>query len=119
MTILVGLPFVAGAQPLAPGCEGADCEFSDLVAFGQNIIGWLLRIAIPIATILFAYAGFLYLTSAEKPGQRDTAKKIFGSVFVGLVIALAAWIIVSFITNLLIKPTELNPNPDDVFEPRP
>lgn len=114
MALVLIVPTHAFAQGIVP-CEDADCSFADLVGLGQNIIDFLLRIAVPIAAALFAWAGFLYLTSAEKPGQRDTAKKIFQSVFWGLVIALGAWLIVSFLTTLFLDTDQFNTDPGSIL----
>lgn len=110
------VPSLAFAQGLAPTCD-TDCKFQDLIDFGTRIIDFLIRIGVPIAIILFSYAGFLYLTSGAKPAQRSQANSIFVSVFIGFVIMLSAWLLVNFVTSLFIKDTELNTDPTEVFRP--
>lgn len=79
------------------GSDGKPCNFDSLMALIDNIIDFLLFwISMPLAALAFTYAGFLYLTTSMAD-QKSKAKKIFGNVLVGLVIALAAWIIVKFI----------------------
>ena len=64
----------------------------------SNVIDFLLKTMIlPIFAILCAYIGFLFLTSGGKPGNRETAKKMFPKIVFGLIIALAAWLIVKII----------------------
>lgn len=86
------------AEPLVPCGSKAHpkpCDFYDLLAMVDKVIDFLIKdLAMPLAAISFAYAGFLYLTSGANPSQRDQAKSIFWKVFVGLIIALAAWLIV-------------------------
>lgn len=91
----------SGAGGLVP-CAGPDCQFKDVIIFANTIIDWLLRIAIPICAALFSYAGFLYLTSGGNPAKKTAANKVFQSVFWGFVMALAAWVIVNFLTNFFL-----------------
>lgn len=84
------------------GYFGKACQFSDLVQLAQNVISFLLTISIVIATILIAYAGYLYLTSAGNSGQVEKATKIFTNIVVGFIIALAAFLIVHTILSSLI-----------------
>jgi len=90
-----------GAGGLIP-CAGPDCHFSDMLVFANTVIGWLLRIAIPVTAALFSYAGFLYLTSGGNPGKKSAANKVFQSVFWGFIMALSAWILVNFLTNFFL-----------------
>lgn len=104
------MPFFVSADglnptPLVPCGQGPQpsCNFADLVHLAQHIITFLLIIAGPIAAILFSYAGFLYLTAQDDTGKISQAHGIFTTVFVGLVIALAAWLVVSAISSALLK----------------
>ncbi len=109
------LPFVADAQLRIdmPACEGPDCGFQDFIQLIQNVISFLITLAIPISAILFSYAGYLYLTSMGAAGPRSKALGIFKNVFWGLVIALSAWMIVNLITNFFLKKSV-----EDVFQGR-
>ncbi|PCI20188.1 hypothetical protein COB64_02660 [Candidatus Wolfebacteria bacterium] len=74
------------------------CDFNFLLTLINNVIDFLLfNIAIPIAAIAFAYAGFILLSSGGAPDKRSKAKAIFINVLIGLVIALSAWLIVKAI----------------------
>ncbi len=91
-------------QPLIPcGRSGApECTFSHLFVFVKTVINFLIvYIAVPGSALLFAYAGFLFLTARGSSGQVEKAKGIFLDVFVGLVIALAGWLVVNFILIIL------------------
>ncbi len=79
------------------------CDFNDLMRLGQTIIDFLIfKIAAPIAALMFAYAGFLYITAGGNEGQVGKAHGIFMNVAVGFVIALAAWLLVNFVVNFFV-----------------
>ena len=106
LTSFAATPGVGGLIP----CAGPDCNFGHVIQFANIIIGWLLRIAIPVSAALFSYAGFLYITSEGNPGKKAQANKVFQSVFWGFIMALSAWIIVNFLTNFF-----LNKDVDEVI----
>ncbi len=74
-------------------CTGVACKCSDLVQLAQNIINTSVFMFIFFAAIMFAYAGFMYLTN-QAVGMQQKAKKIFGHVIGGLIILLSAWLVV-------------------------
>jgi hypothetical protein len=97
----------ANASGLIP-CGGTgepECDLNQFIILIQNIIDFVIKIAIPAAAILFAYAGFLYLTASGKKGQIEDAHKIFTSVLWGFIIILSAWLIVNTIVNVLLDKT--------------
>jgi hypothetical protein len=83
-------------------CKGADCDFNALMALINNVIHFVLfYMAVPIAAIMFFYAGFMMVTSAGSSESKTKAKNIFSSAVYGLVIAAAAWLIVRTILSIL------------------
>ncbi len=79
-------------------CSGTDCTFDKLIEQVQVVITFLIfKIAAPLAAVMFAYAGFLYVTNAGNESRIKEAHEIFWNVFIGLVIALAAWLLINFI----------------------
>ena len=103
MFSIFGVVFVAEAQGLIP-CSGSDCTFDKLIDLIQNVIDFLLvTVAIPLATILFAYAGWLYMSAAGDSTKIARGHQIFRNVLFGLVIALAAWLIINTLTSALIS----------------
>ena len=84
------------------------CTWEKLVELAQIVINFLIfRIAAPLAAVMFIYAGFLYVTAAGNEGQVKTAHDIFWAVFIGLVAALAAWLMVSFILRFFLGDTSI------------
>lgn len=93
------MPMVSFAQEggLVP-CDGPECGFEDLITLVNKVIDFLLfTLAMPLAAILFAYGGFLFLTSGGSEDKITKAKQIFKNVLFGFVIALSAWLIVKAI----------------------
>lgn len=123
--VFMVLPALAFAQaPSSPpsstiipcGFDGPDadrtvgpseaCNFNHLIILAQNVINFLIfKIAAPLAAIMFAYAGFLYVTNRGNEGQIKQAHDIFLYVFWGFVVCLAAWLIIYFITSFFLDPT--------------
>jgi len=73
------------------------------MALINNVINFILYfMAIPIAAIMFAYAGFLMVTAGgEAAGARTKAKSIFTNAVIGLVLAAACWLIIKLVLNVV------------------
>lgn len=110
-TILV-LPVVSFAQgqntpnkglvPCGTTTNPEPCEFKHVMILVNTIIQFTLFVLVlPISAIMFAYSGFLFLTSGGESSQRTKAKKVFSSVAIGVIIAVAAWLIVKLLLSLL------------------
>lgn len=116
LTLLLIAPMIlfaavqGGQEPssLLPDCEGADCDFNDLMQLANNIMKFIIMIAIPLTAIIFSYAGFLYITAAGNEHQIAQAHDIFVKVAIGFFFILAAWLIVYLITSTLLKPDYIN-----------
>ncbi|MCX6739034.1 MAG: pilin [Candidatus Parcubacteria bacterium] len=79
--------------------EGPDaanqCGFNDIISLIQRVINFLLFvIAVPLAAMSFAYAGYLYLTAGVNPSNIGKAKTVFIGVIYGFSWALVAWLFV-------------------------
>lgn len=90
-----------GPDSLVP-CKGLDCDFNSVMQLANNIINFLLKtIALPLFGLIFAYVGWLYMSSAANPSQRSNAKKILINSVVGFVIAMAAFLIIKLVLSTL------------------
>lgn len=88
------------------GVVSDPCTFEDLVRLAQIVINFLIfDIAAPLAAVMFIYAGFLYLTARGNESQVKNAHDLFWAVFIGLVCALAAWLMVTFILRFFLSDT--------------
>lgn len=78
------------------------CDFNYFLFMINKIINFILTVlALPLAAIAFAYAGFLLLFSGGQSSQREKAKSIFWNTAKGLIIIAACWLIVSTILSVL------------------
>ncbi len=96
---VVLLPFFAIADGLVP-CDGSaenPCNFAALMTLVKKVLGWILIMVAPISAIMFAYAGFLYMTSQGNVSKRQQANKVFTNVGIGLFFVVGAWLIVKAI----------------------
>lgn len=104
--MLLIIPVFVGAQEetgLVP-CNGDDCNFSHLIALVGNVTNFLLfKISIPLATVLFLWAGFLLITAGGSEAKAAQAKGIFMNVGIGFIIALGAWLIVNVLVGVFVK----------------
>jgi len=81
---------------------GGDLGWKQLMTLINNVIQFILfDMVVPIAAIMFAYAGFLLLFSGGDTSKKSKAKSIFTSVVIGFIIAIAAWLIIETILTLL------------------
>ncbi len=88
---------------IIPECGvNQECGYYDLMKLVNNIINWIIKISIPVSTGVLAWAGFIYLTTAISD-QKSYAKDMIRKVLIGFAIILSAWIVVTTITNTLLK----------------
>lgn len=100
-------PGIVGAQGLVP-CVGTDeCGICDLVTLANNVMKILIVLGVVVAALVFVNAGFLYLTSSTNPGNISRGHSLFTSALVGLVIILAAWLIIDAIMGVLFNQSAL------------
>src|SRR3989344_5505365 len=99
-----GWKIVPDCEDVVPGTTTKECGFKTLVHLIKHLIDFAFFLAMPVATALFTYAGFLYLFEAAKAGSRGKANAIFTSVLIGFFWMLAAWFVVKLITDALLKP---------------
>lgn len=108
------LPSAQGSSGLVPcgysaydptgnndAASSTGCQACNLAQLIQNVMTFAIGIAIPIAAALFAYAGFLYITSAANPGNIAKAKDIFKSAFIGFIIAITAWLVINTVLHVI------------------
>jgi hypothetical protein len=114
LLIVIIIPvFVRAADPIIPkgscgetlpgGGVNRECGYEDLIKLVNNIIDWIIIISAPVAAGVFAWAGITYMTTGVAD-QKSYAKSMMTKVFIGFVVILAAWIIVTTITNVLLTP---------------
>lgn len=79
-----------------------ECHFNDLITLINNVIKFtFVYLAIPIATIMFIYAGVTLVTSGGSTEARSKAKSIFTNTAIGLIFMAASWLIINIILTTL------------------
>ena len=78
---------------------GKLCGFNDVIRLVRRVIEYIFILVLPIAAIVFAYAGFLYITSGGDKKKRQAAKKAMTSVLIGIIVVMAAWVLVQTIVG--------------------
>lgn len=94
------VPFFAEAA-LVPCVVGSKCTACDLFKLADNVIKFLIAVGILLATIGVVWAGFLMLTAGGDPGKVEKGKSVLVSVLIGIIIALASYLIVDTIIRSL------------------
>ncbi len=88
-------------DPIVPPCPATGCGWNEFLMLINNVIYFILYgLAMPIAAIMFAYAGVL-LVQAQGGEAKTKAKEIFLNAVYGLAIAAAAWLIVKTLLAVL------------------
>lgn len=78
------------------------CGFDQIIKLINTVISFIFNyMVIPIAAIMFAYAGVLLITSGGETSKREHAKHIFISVAIGLILAAGAFIIVQTVLGIV------------------
>ena len=74
------------------------CDFFKML---QNIINFLLKLSFLAGILGFIVAGFFFFFSGGSEQRVASAKKIFSEVLIGFLIALASWLIIDFIIQMM------------------
>jgi hypothetical protein len=109
MFIVFVFPLISYGAGLVP-CGGPDekmCEYEDFIKLIIGVIKFLIELGVAFSAVVFAYAGWLYLTSGGNEGQVEKAHEMFTKVLWGFLIALGAFLIVQLITSSLGLKTEI------------
>jgi hypothetical protein len=107
MLVVPVLSFAAGLVPCgtndsATPLTNHPCEFKDFMTLINNVIRFILfDMVVPIAAIMFFYAGFELVTSGGSTEKKGIAKKVFTNAVKGLVLAAGAWLIIRTILLIL------------------
>jgi ribosomal protein L33 len=96
---------------IVPECfsGGPYCQACDLVRLVSNLLAFAIYFATFVATIMFTYAGFLYVTAAGSTENLTKAHDIFTKVFLGFVFVLVAWLIIDITLSVFTVKGGLGP----------
>lgn len=105
VVLVPSFALAAGLPDRIVPCGSSDqsaCTICDLAKLAQNILNAAIWLAVIFSAILFAWAGFLYLTNVGNPGGISKAKEVFTNVFIGLVIIVAAWLVIDILMRMFL-----------------
>jgi len=78
-----------------------ECTFDHLLELVDHVIKFILfYLAVPIAAVMFAYAGISLIVAQGAEGKTQ-AKNIFVNVATGLILVAGAWLIIKTILEIL------------------
>ncbi len=102
--LLLFLPFFVSAVPLVPcGEEGNLCTVCHLFSGIDGIIDFLLMsVAFPLAIVALLYGGIMMIIAGGDEGKITKGKKAIEYAIYGILLAFAAWILVSEIISILV-----------------
>ncbi len=69
------------------------CTVCHIAELAQNLLNSAIFLAVFMSAILFAYAGWLYLTNEALHAQNE-ARGLFKDVIIGLIVILGAWLVI-------------------------
>ncbi|MFA7216756.1 MAG: pilin [Candidatus Paceibacterota bacterium] len=92
----------SGYTGVVPSCEGDTCNFSDIIVTIKSLVNFATGIALMFSVVVIAYAGYNYMTSGDNAGKRAEANKMLWKVVVGIILVMAAWLIVNLIVSVLV-----------------
>jgi hypothetical protein len=106
---LLFLPYDV-VQAVDPGgfvpCEGADCNACHFIQMFNEIIFWIIAILFLVFAVILVIAGFKLVTSGGNQTARDDAKGKLVNALIGIIIVLAAWLIIDNLVRAVLPGKE-------------
>jgi Type IV secretion system pilin len=103
LAIVIGfaLPETASAQFVT--CSGTDCSACNIVEMVNKGVVALFGVVGLVFAIIMMKAGFGLVTSGGNTAALNAAKSAFQNALIGLIIVMAAWLIVDLLMRTLLK----------------
>ena len=86
------------------GESPSNCGFAELIQVVNALLEWAMLGLASTATIMFIYAGFLYMSAQGDAAQVKRAHGIFRVVLIGFVIILLSYLLVQQFLKYFINP---------------
>lgn len=118
----ISLPVFVSAQPQGPAqvqntgivydCQNehanlasrpGECTFQDVLNAIKKVIDWATVFTLAFSVVVIAVAGGRLMISGDNAGERTKAREMLRKVAIGIIFILAAWLIVTLITNALLN----------------
>lgn len=104
--VLVFLPVAALGQDVETGLvtcgyNNNPCDTTDVVNFVNGLIKFLISLLAIIAVIMLTITGFQMVVSGGNSNQMGVLKDRLTNIIIGIIIILAAWLVVDKIMEML------------------
>jgi len=76
---------------------------TSFAALLDNVINWILNIALVLAPLIIVYGGFLYMTAAGDANKVSQGKNVVLYAVIGFILALLAKSLIGIFTDLVVK----------------
>lgn len=91
---------------LVPECDpvgvtGPKCTLCHLLQLFKNLINLFLEIGMVLAGLFIAWGAFVIMTAGGSEEKVKNGKKILTAAITGVVIALASWLIIATLLQIL------------------
>ncbi len=96
---IFALPALAGPELGMNYIEPLHLANGDPRSAAVSLIGLLMTFLGIIAVVIMLYGGFTWMTAAGNEEKVSKAKKIIGAGIIGLIVVLASYLIVDFVTK--------------------
>lgn len=83
------------------GGPTSSCSLCDALIVASNIIESLFKVAILVSTVMIIYGAIRLMTSGGSENSVTEGRDAIKNAIIGLVIALAAWIIINTLLHIL------------------
>lgn len=104
VAIALSLPSMAVyAQTGFINCDGGTCGTANFLQMVAIILEFLIKISVVLAGIVIAWGGFTMATSAGDLGKVKKGRTLMTNAVIGIIITLAAWLLVDTIMGLILK----------------
>ena len=99
--MILALPLISFADSLTPDCSGTTCGYADFMELIKRVISFAIKVGVAFSAIVFAYAGWLYMTSGGDEGKVKQATEMLTKLLWGFLFALGAFLIVQLLSKQL------------------
>jgi hypothetical protein len=85
-------------------CTACPCNYYGLLQLVQNLVNAGVAIGIIAFTLALVYVGASIMLNPTNPEMRSKARSMLLNIVIGLIIVLAAWLVVDFIMKIVYDP---------------
>ena len=91
LPLLIFVPLLAGAQ-YTNYEHIVGCNIDTIPKFIKYLLALVVKVGIPVGSVFFVWAGFLYFTAQGNESKLASAHKTFKYALIGIGVILASWL---------------------------